>query len=109
MMEVQQISDSIVEICARLSNSQSYLYKLAKIKSEAERNYRLELAKELIKLRAEGTPVAIVSDIARGNVAELRFERDLTDAQYRASIEAIDSLKAQLNALQSLLKHQIEV
>jgi hypothetical protein len=108
-MELQDIAKTIIDICSRLTKSQTYLYKLAKQKSEAERCYRLELARELIKLRAEGTPVAIVSDIARGNVSELRFNRDLTDAQYRSAIEAIDSLKAQLNALQSLLKHQIEI
>ena len=109
MMEIQNIAETIVEICKRLNKSQSFLYRLAKEKSDAERLYRLELAKELIRLRADGMPVSMVSDVARGNVAELRFTRDLTDAQYRSSIEAIDSLKAQLNALQSLLKHQIEI
>lgn len=109
MMETQNIAKMIFDLCMRLEKSQHHLYKLAKIKSEHEMNYRTQLAKDLLILRSEDTPVAIVSDIARGKVAELRFLRDLTDAQYRASIEAMDSLKAQLNALQSILKHQSEI
>lgn len=107
-MEIESITDTIVEICKRLNKSQKYLFNLAKTKSEAERIYRIELSQELIRLRAEGTTVAILSDIARGNVAESRYIRDLTDAQYKSSLETIDSLKSQLSALQSILKYKSE-
>ena len=45
--------------------------------AEAEMNYRIELAKEILIQRDNGVPVTIISDICRGNpkIAKLKFER----------------------------------
>jgi hypothetical protein len=53
--------------------------------------------------------MAIISDIARGRIAELKFARDCNDAMYSAARECIGASLAQLNAFQSLLRIQKEI
>ena len=59
--------------------------------AEAEMNYRIELAKEILIQRDNGVPVTIISDICRGNqkIAKLKFERDTAEVVYQSNLEAI--------------------
>ena len=107
-MEMQSIVEQMIEVNARLDNAIKVLFKYAKTKAESERIYRMELAKEIMRLRSEGTQATVISDLSRGKVAELRFTRDFNDTHYRATIESIDVLKTQMSALQSILKYQTE-
>lgn len=47
--------------------------------AEAERIYRVELAKAILVMKAKGTPATVCQDLARGDemVAGLRYERDV--------------------------------
>ena len=53
-------------------------------KAKAERDYRVALAKKMLELRAEGTPVTIISDLCRGDeeIARLKMERDIAESLY---------------------------
>lgn len=66
--------------------------------AKAEYEYRVALAEEIAKLRSDGTPVSIVSDMARGDrrVAQLRLERDLKEVSFKAAGEAIQVYKRQI-------------
>jgi|SRR5690625_237584 len=97
------------ECSQRLNRASRALYKLAEEKAEAERVYRMELSKEIFRLRAEGSSVTLIPDTARGNVSDLKFDRDLADGKYRSALESLDALKSQLSALQSILRYQEEV
>lgn len=72
-------------------------YQLAK--NEAE--YRKALRVEILLERANKTPVSIVSDICRGKpeIAELKLNRDCSEAVYSASKEAIHAIKLRLRIL----------
>lgn len=104
-----QLNREIYEVAQRLQKAAAEIYKLANKKAVTERTYRLNLSLEIVKLREAGTPATLVSDLARGNVADIKFQRDLADGQYRASIEAMEALKSQLMALQSVAKYQSEI
>lgn len=69
--------------------------------AENERDYRAALAKETLRLRAEGVPVTVIGDIARGNpeIAALRCTRDCSQAVYDASREAVNVLKLKLRVV----------
>lgn len=108
-MELLQLNKEIYEISQRLQKAASEIYKLAKKRADAERAYRLQLAQEITRLRAEGTPTSIINDLARGNVADDKFQRDLAEGQYRAAIEALEALKSQLSALQTISKYQADI
>lgn len=103
-MDHIQISDMIREQMERLDKAQRHLFKQATKKAETERLYRMALAQEIFKLRSEGYPVALIADLSRGSTAEEKFERDLAESQFRATVEVIDTIKVNISALQSMLR-----
>lgn len=72
-------------------------------KAEAERDYRVELAKEMLRLRTEGTPVTIMSDLCRGNekIAELKMKRDIAESLYNSNMQAIYNYKLNIDIVQN--------
>jgi len=69
----------------------------------------MELAKEMLTLKANGMAATMVVDVAKGNVSNLLFQRDAAEAKFKAATESLDALKSQLSALQSILRYQQEV
>lgn len=71
--------------------------------AQAEHDYRVAMAKQVLIERDKGQPVTIISDICRGNVeiAKLRFERDVAEVDYKAAQEAINSYKLQIKILEA--------
>jgi len=97
--------ERIEALITRLDEAQRILFKQAKEKAESERIYRMDLAQEILRLRAEGQPVAIVGDIARGSCADEKFQRDFAESRFKATLEAVEIIKVQISALQSLYRN----
>ncbi|WP_224077612.1 hypothetical protein [Planococcus chinensis] len=93
----------------RLSESSKEVFRLAKAKAETERAYRSELAKVMTAMRMDKVPIGVIGDLARGEIADLKFERDLASETYRAALSAMEALKVEINALQSIAKYQSEI
>lgn len=108
-MELIQITSEIYAVSQRLGEASKKIFSLGKDKAEAERTYRVKLAQELLKLKSEGMAIGLINDVARGHVADYMFERDKSEAIFRAALESMDALKSQLTALQSILRHQQEI
>lgn len=108
-METIDIAQEIRRVSARLDKAPQAIFDNAKAFAEAERTYRMELAKEITRLRAEGMQATLISDVARGNVAELKYKRDLAEGLYRSSLESSKALQAELSGLQSIFKQFNEV
>ena len=77
--------------------------------AKAYTNYRKLLAMELLKLKAEGMPATIVSDIARGQeeVANAKRIEIETECLYRSCQEAINTYKLQIKVLQEQIKNEL--
>lgn len=108
-MELVDITREIYESANRLKNGSSEIFKLAKDKAEKERTYRKALAIEILTLRENKLAATLVSDVARGNTADLKFERDLSEAKYVAARDSLEAIQVQMSGLQSILKVQTEV
>lgn len=108
-MEITHVTSEIHAASQRLSKSADALFDLGREKAEKERDYRSALAQEILKLKTEGMPVSIINEVAKGNVSERLFQRDLAEARFKAGIEAADAIKVQVSALQTILKYQTEV
>lgn len=70
--------------------------------AEAERDYKIKLRQEALKLRAEkGMPVTLIQQVVYGvpEVAELRYKRDIAEAMYLANQEHINTTKLQIRIL----------
>jgi hypothetical protein len=77
--------------------------------AEAERDYKITLRQEALKLRAEkGMPVTLIQQVVYGvpEVAEKRFNRDVKEAIYQANQEAINSIKLQIRVIESQLSRE---
>ncbi|WP_058830745.1 hypothetical protein [Paenibacillus polymyxa] len=108
-MELSNVIQEVNEAAKRLESSADALFKLGREKAEAERNYRSKLAQEILKLRADKMPVSIVTDIAKGNVSDALFERDVAESAFKAGIEVTDAIKVRISAYQTILKYQSDI
>lgn len=76
--------------------------------AEAERDYKILLRSEVLKLRDEGLAVGLINMTAYGipSVAEARFKRDVAEAVYKANLEAINSLKLQMRLIEGQISRE---
>lgn len=76
--------------------------------AEAERDYKILLRTECLKLRDEGMAVGMIDKTCYGipSVAEARFRRDVAEAVYKANMEAINSIKLQMRLLEGQLQRE---
>lgn len=105
-MELLSITKEIMETAHRLQNASTEIFFLGKAKAESEKVYRRALMMEIMKLKADKMPATLISDVARGNVADLLFERDAAEVKFKAAMESMAALKSTLSALQSVLRIQ---
>ena len=87
----------------KLSLSIKSLIKTGKYYAKAYTDYRIALAKELVRLKDDGMAVTIAYDVARGKpeIAKLKFNEIATEAIYKANQEAINSTKLQIKIIQN--------
>lgn len=90
-----------------LTNAIKILKQRGIDKAETEKNYRIAVAKEILRLRDEGIPVTIISDLVRGdkNIAELKMKRDIAETMYESCLQKIYQTKLELG----IIERQMEV
>lgn len=76
--------------------------------AKAERDYKVLLRSECLKLRDEGMAIGMIDKTCYGipSVAEARFKRDVAEAVYKANLEAINSTKLQMRLLESQIERE---
>lgn len=76
--------------------------------AEAEKNYKILLRQECLKLRDEGMAIGMIDKTCYGipSVAEARFKRDVADTVYKANLEAINTLKLQLRLIENQISRE---
>lgn len=96
--------NNILSLTNKLNTSITILAKYGRELAETERDYKITLRQEALKLRSEkGTPVTLIAQIIYGvpEVADKRFKRDVAEAMYNTAQENINSIKLQLRILES--------
>ena len=94
------------ELQAKIGQLSVSLKKLRETGSEyakAERDYKVLLRQEVLKLRSEGEAIGVITLTCYGipSVAEARFKRDVAQTIYEANREAINTLKLQIRLIQT--------
>lgn len=76
--------------------------------AEAEKNYKMTLTTEALRLKSEEMAVTLIDKIIYGlpKVANLRFKRDVCEATYKANLEHIAVIKLQLRLLEAQLNRE---
>lgn len=108
-MELQTLTKAIWDTSQKIDKNINNLTSMARKYAESEKQYRLELAKEIIKLRTEGVQATLIPGVARGNIADLKFDRDLAETEYKAYKQMLQSLQVELSGYQSILRIQQDI
>lgn len=77
--------------------------------AEKERDYKITLRTEALKLRQEkNMPVTLISQIIYGvpEVARLRFERDVAETIYNTNLEHINATKLKIRILENQISRE---
>ncbi len=93
----------------RLNQSIKLLAKYGREFAETERDYKITLRQEALKLRAEkNMPVTLIQQVVYGvpEVAEKRFKRDVAEAMYQTAQENINSIKLQMRVIEGQLNRE---
>ncbi len=101
--------NEIQTLIKELSLSIKQLRKSGSTLAEKERDYKVTLRQEALKLRQEkNMPVTLISQIIFGvpEVASKRFERDIAQAMYQSNQEHINATKLKLRILEGQLNRE---
>lgn len=76
--------------------------------AQAEKDYKILLRQECLKLRDSGMAIGMIDKTCYGipNVAEARFKREVAETVYKANLEAINSIKLQLRLIEGQLNRE---
>ena len=76
--------------------------------ANAEKEYKILLRVEALKLRDAGMAIGMIDKTCYGipSVAEARFKRDVAETVYKANLEAIASTKLQLRLIENQLNRE---
>lgn len=96
--------NEIFKLQEELNASIGRLAENGKSLAYAERDYKITLRTEALKLRAEkGLPVTLIAQIIYGvpEVANLRFKRDIAETIYNTNQEHINATKLKMRILEN--------
>lgn len=99
--ELQRLMNELTVSISRLKTNGEKL-------AEAERDYKITLRQEALKLRETGTPVTLINQIVYGvrEVADKRFARDVAEAVYTANQEHINVTKLKLRIMEGQIDRE---
>ena len=71
--------------------------------ADAERQYKIAMRVEILKLRDEGQPATLVLQLCYGtpSIAKLRYERDLAETMYKSALEAVNVYKLKIRIMEN--------
>lgn len=100
--------NDIQELIEKLNTSIKSLAKNGKALAEAERDYKITLRQEALKLKSDGMAVTLINQIIYGipEVASKRFNRDVVSAMYQTNLEFINTTKLQIRILEAQLERE---
>lgn len=105
--------DLILELQAKIKQLEKAVQDLRVNGTElakAERDYKILLRQECLKLRDEGMAIGMIDKTCYGipSVAEARYKRDIAQITYDANQDFINSIKLQLRLLESQIQRDYE-
>ena len=100
--------EEIVKLMDELTRSIKVLKANGQELAEAERDYKITLRSEALKLKAGDMPVTLINQIIYGvpEVADKRLKRDIAEAKYQANQEHINVTKLKLRILENQLARE---
>ena len=84
--------------------------KLISAKAEADRDYKIEVRKQILLAKSDGQSITLIPKLVEGktSVANLKFKADVADGVMKACNESIKNLRASVDAGRSILSQKKE-
>ena len=101
--------NDIQMLMEELTISIKKLRKTGQALAEAERDYKITLRQEALKLKLEDKlPVTLINQIIYGipTVAEKRYKRDIAETLYNTNQEHINATKLKLRLLEAQVQRE---
>lgn len=100
--------DEIQNMANLCNQSIKALKKTSNSYAQAEKDYKILLRQESLKLRDEGMAIGMIDKTVYGipSVAEARFKRDIAEANMKANYEAIAFYKLQLRLMDNQVQRE---
>lgn len=100
---MQDLMASLQAMSNELTESVKALRRNGANYAQAEKDYKILLRQECLKLRDDGMAVGMIDKTCYGipSVAEARFKRDVAEAVYKANQEHINAVKLQLRLIEN--------
>lgn len=100
---MQDLITSLQAMSNELTESVKALRRNGANYAQAEKDYKVLLRQECLKLRDDGMAVGMIDKTCYGipSVAEARFKRDVAEAVYKANQEHINAVKLQLRLIEN--------
>lgn len=91
-----------------LQKSLEKLKETGKDYAEAEKNYKILLRQEVLKMRDNGEAIGVITLTCYGipRVAEARFKRDVAEAMYKANQEAVNTYKLKIRIIENQIQRE---
>jgi len=107
-MDILEVARRIDEKIKLLETGRSKLNELAENKARSISEYDKALAMSILETK-ETQPATLCEKVAKGVVFQKRYDMEVADALYRNATSKMESIKAELNGLQSINRHLSEV
>ena len=109
-MEIQALEKELIEKNKWLFMKLTEQKDLVRGAAQTEHDYRIALAKEIVRQRVDGTPATIMSDICKGKpeIAKFKLERDIAKGMADACKHGIKAIQQSMSGLQSLISTRKE-
>ena len=104
-MNPQQIINGLEEKNRQLTMKNDELADLYQKQAEAERNFNIEYALKVTRLRIDGEPVTLAKELAKGDkvIAELFYKMRIAEGVLNACREKIKDIRSAIDTYRSLL------
>lgn len=102
-LELQQMLNDAMDAAFRANEEAR---KSGRALATANANYKAELAAEAARLKASGTPVTLIHDLAfkQRSVRTMRVARDAAEVEYKADMETVQLRKREVDILREEMR-----
>lgn len=96
------------DLNAQLSQGIRLMGRYGREYAQAEHDYKIELAKEAIRLREKDIPVTMIQlrIYGTGDVPDKRFKRDTAQVMYNTAQENINAIKLKMRLLEAQIDRE---
>ena len=103
-----ELINRLNDLTIKLTQGIKLMGKYGREFAQAEHDYKMELAKEAVRLRNTEMPVTQINLViyGSGEVPNKRFKRDTAQVMYETSKENINVLKLQMRLLESQIDRE---